>query len=91
MPLRGMKWAESCGEHATVGPSHVFLGLFRTKRNGRFRFPNSVFLGARGFQILKPVMPGWLHIPFVLCNQSLGPRGNQQKHCMRCEGDFNGT
>ena len=91
MPLRGKKQAEGCGAHAIAGLSCVFLGVFRSKRNGCFRFPNSVFLGARGFQILNPVMPGWLHMRFVLCNQSLGPRGNQRKHCMRCEGDFNGT
>lgn len=77
-PLRGKKRAESCGEHAAAVLSCVFLGSFRTKRNGRFRFLKSVFPEARGFQILKPVMPGWLHIPFVLCNQSLGPRGTSE-------------
>ena len=87
----GEKRAEGRGEHAAAGPSCTFLGLRGTSGNSRFRFLKPAFLRMPSFQILKPAMSGWLHIPFVLCNQSLGPRGNQRKHYMRCEGDFNGT
>lgn len=85
------KQAKRRGVRVAVVLSYGFFSLCGVGRNACFRFLKPVFPEARGFQILKPAMSGWLHIPFVLCNQSLGPRGNQRKHCMRCEGDFNGT